>query len=424
MSRTASPRLVGYTALAALGLVGALALRRPELAALAAPFAAFLALGLQLDREPQLRVLFELDRERALENELVEAVLTLEAETAVERLETVLVLPPGLELAEGDNPLALRLRAGEERALELRLRCARWGSYTVGDVRVRARDALGLFTWERRVERPHRLRVFPAPERLLALLPPRETQVFAGNEVARTKGDGLEFADIRPFVPGDRMRSVNWRATARRGSLVVNEFHPERGADVILFLDSFAEVRTLDESTLDHAVRAAATLSDRYLERRDRVGLVTFGGILRWLAPGSGAAQRYRLIEAILETEIEFSYAWKDVNVIPARVLTPKALVLAITPLIDPRSVGALLDLRARGHDLAVIEVSPVPFVEPGRDEDDLLAHRLWLLQREELRARYEGLGVAVARWSDDTPLAAALEGVRAFRRHASLSRR
>jgi len=424
VTRRASPRVVAYAALAALGLLGALALRRPELAALAAPFAGVLALGLATTRPPELGLWLTVERERAIEGDELKTTIELNAGTAVERLELVLALPGGLETAEGENPVSVRLGADEERTLELTLRCDRWGSYELGDVYLRARDRLGLFFWEGRVRRPHRLRAYPSPERLQHMLEPLETQAYAGNQVARVKGDGLEFADTRLYVPGDRLRSINWRASARRGELIVNDRYPERNTDVIVFLDSFAEARTLEESTLDRAVRATATFAAMSLDRRDRVGLVTFGGVLRWLMPGSGLQQRYRLVDAVLETEVEFSYAWKDVNVIPARVLPPKALVVAVTPLLDPRSVGALLDLRARGYDLAVVEVSPVPFVEAGESETDQLAYRLWLLRRDELRSRFERLGVAVARWDDEAPLAAAVEGVRAFRRHALRGRR
>jgi uncharacterized protein (DUF58 family) len=238
------------------------------------------------------------------------------------------------------------------------------------------------------------------------------------------RAEGLEFADTRPFVPGDLVRSINWRATARRGSLVVNERHPERNADVVIFLDSLAEARASAQGTLEQAVRTAATLAGRFLERRDRVGLVTFGGFLRWLEPGSGLVQRYRLVDALLETGIELSYAWKDVNVIPARTLPPRALVIAVTPLLDERSIAALFDLRGRGHDLVVLEVSPEPYLEPGDDPSDALALRLWRLQRAELRASFERLGAAVATLGDDTALEEALEGVRAYRRHARLARR
>jgi uncharacterized protein (DUF58 family) len=241
--------------------------------------------------------------------------------------------------------------------------------------------------------------------------------------VARQKGEGLEFADLREFAAGDRVRSINWRASARRNVLVVNERHPERNADVILVLDTFADARAGGRSTLDLAVRATATLASRYLERRDRVGLVSFGGVVRWLTPGMGVGQRYRIVDALLASEIVFNYAWKDISVIPARMLPPQALVVAVTPLLDDRIVEALADLRARRYDLAVVEVSPAGFAMPGERESEQLAYRLWLLRREEIRARYARLGIAVATWSDDQPLDASLEGVRAFRRHAPLAR-
>jgi uncharacterized protein (DUF58 family) len=170
-------------------------------------------------------------------------------------------------------------------------------------------------------------------------------------------------------------------------------------------------------------VRAAATLAARHLARRDRVGLVTFGGVLRWLEPASGLVQRYRLVDALLQTGVEFSYAWKNVDIIPSRTLPPGALVLAVTPLLDERSIHTLLDLRARGHDLAVVEVSPERAVRPG-PVLDALAYRLWLLRRAALRARLARAGVAVARWEDDMVFDEAIEGVRAFRRHARLARR
>ena len=90
---------------------------------------------------------------------------------------------------------------------------------------------------------PNRLKVYPGGETLQHLLRPLETQAFAGSQVARTRGEGIEFADLRPFMTGDRVRRVNWRATARRGEPWVNEIHPERSADVVLFLDTFAEAR-------------------------------------------------------------------------------------------------------------------------------------------------------------------------------------
>ena len=353
MRRSADPRLHAYAAFAATALVAALALRRAELAAVAAPFALLVALGVAA-AAPDVRAWFELDRERALEQDELDATLTVRSASGVDRLEIGVPLPAGMEIVGGQNPVALHLGAGEERELQLRLRCTHWSSVELGHLWLRARDRIGLVRHEDRIDRRVQLKIYPRPERLRRLVAPAHTQAAIGSEVAPIRAEGLEFADTRAFVAGDRVRSVNWRATARRGSLVVNERHPERNADVVLFIDSFAEARQGQEGTLELAVRAASTLASRFLERRDRVGLVTFGGVLRWLEPGAGLVQRYRLVDALLETGVEFSYAWKDVNVIPARTLPPRALVVALTPLLDERSVTALVDLRGRGHDLVV----------------------------------------------------------------------
>jgi uncharacterized protein (DUF58 family) len=106
--------------------------------------------------------------------------------------------------------------------------------------------------------------------------------------------------------------------------------------------------------------------------------------------------------------------------VLPARSLTPQALVIALSPLLDERGMYALADLRRRGFDLAVVDLSPVPFV--GSSEGggpDPQALRLWRLWRETLHLRYQELGVAVTEWTGGESLERVVEEVRAFRRSA-----
>ena len=419
MTRAAAPKLGAYGGLAALGLLAALALRLPELVLFAAPFALVAAVGTLQVRAPRIGVEGELGRERALEGDVLDVVIRLEPGDGAEQVDVLLELPPGLEIEEGMNPTTLHLVEGEERDVPLRLRCARWGAFPVGRIHLRTHDGFDLFRHEAVIDRRRPLKVYPAQEDVRTLLRPSETQVFSGNHVARQKAEGIEFADIRQFVAGDRVRHVNWRATARRGELWVNEHHAERNADVVIFLDVFAEARRGGQSTLDPALRAAATLAARYLRQRDRVGFVSFGGMLNWLLPSTGARQLYRIVDAMLDTEIILSYAWRDLVVIPRRTLPPQALVLALTPLLDDRAATALLDLRARGFDLVVIEISPLELVAPPRGEAHELASRLWRLRRDAVRGRFERAGIPVAVWNDDSSLAVALEEVDAFRRHA-----
>jgi uncharacterized protein (DUF58 family) len=419
----ATAKLVGYAALAALGLLASLVLSRPELIALTAPFLLALVSGLALATTPRLAVAATVEPERVLEGDEATARVVLEAASPVDRLDVYLRLPPELEVLGGTNPVSLRLRAGERRELDVQLRTRRWGAHVLGPVYARASDPFGFLRWETVAEARPELRAYPREDVLRRILQPWETQVFSGNEVARRKGEGIEFADLRAWAPGDPVKRVNWRASARLGELYVNETHPERNTDVILFLDSFAEARAGEQSTLDFAVRATAALADAYVRRRDRVGLVGFGGVLRWLTPGGGTVQLYRIVDALLDTQIVLSYYWKDIDVIPRRTLPPNALVLALSPLLDGRSIGALLDLRARGFDVAVLDVSPVPFTQRPTDPSDSVAYDIWTLRRDALRHRLQRGGIAVAEWRAGDPLQLPLEEVRSFRRHVRLAR-
>ena len=175
MRRAGSPRLTAYAVLAGVGLLAALALRRPELAVLGAPFALVLAAGLRAGDAPGVEASFSLDDERVIEGEEAGASIVVRTDTAIDRLDLLLVLPAGVEVVDGADAVALRLAAGEERELRVGLRCARWGLYDVGALERRCRSFLLTGVWEQSGKRTQRLKAYP----------PRETQVFTGSEVAR-----------------------------------------------------------------------------------------------------------------------------------------------------------------------------------------------------------------------------------------------
>jgi uncharacterized protein (DUF58 family) len=425
VTRRPSARIAAYVGVAALALLAGLALGRPELAAVAAPLAVLVVAGLATASDPEVAAEVTVDRERALVDDQVTLQLTLRSADPVERLEVLVVVPPGMAGPDGTAgswAVAVRLAAGEERTLAVPLTCRRWGAYRLGQVHLRAHDRFRLFTWERQLDGQAVLKVFPVPDALRALVRPFETQVSTGSHVAAQRGDGIEFADLRPFLPGDRPRSINWRATARRGDLMVNQRHPERATEVVLFLDSFLDVRGPTGSTLDQAVGAAASLAAAYLRQRDRVGLVSFGGFVQWLQPGSGQAALYRLLDTLMETQVFATAAWKGIRHLPSRTLPAKALIVALTPLVDERGVAALFDLLARGYDLAVVDISPLTHAGRATGEWGELARRLWALERETLRHRYQRLGAAVVEWRDAMHLQQVLLEVEACRRRAGLA--
>jgi uncharacterized protein (DUF58 family) len=400
-----------YAALAATALVAALVTGRPQLAVLATPFALLVAVALAgepLALEGELR----LDRDRVLEGDRLRAMLAVENRGGGARVDVY--LPAAARLDSDSTPIGFSLARGERRELRFELAAERWGVHDVGPAIVRASDRLGAMTIDGPLGNATDVRVFAGVERLRSIVAPLRTRPVLGSQVSRERGEGIEFAELRPLAPGDRVRSINWRATARRRAPYVNVRHPDHSADLVLFLDTFAEAELAQEGTLDAAVRAAAALASTYLAQRDRVALVSLGGELSWLTGSPGARQLYRILDALFSSEVRPGFRWKGITHVPRRLLPARALVIALSPLLDERGISALLDLRARGYDLVVLEISPV-----GDARRDDLAFRLWRLQRDALRSRFETLGIPVAHWEHSrTGVELAIEEVITLRRH------
>jgi uncharacterized protein (DUF58 family) len=218
-----------------------------------------------------------------------------------------------------------------------------------------------------------------------------------GDHPARSAGDGVEFAGVRQYVAGDRQRSINWAATTRRGRLQVNTFAAERSQDVVLLVDATSDVGELGSTSVDHALRGALGVARTYLDARDRVGLVFFGARMRWLAPGLGHRQFFRLLDAIVVGRAGWS-SGNDIARLPRAALPPGAAVVAFSPLLDAKFVETLRDLRQRSFPVLVVDVLDAA-PRRARRRLDRLAERIWRMERQAIRFSLGELGVTVVNW-------------------------
>jgi uncharacterized protein (DUF58 family) len=246
-------------------------------------------------------------------------------------------------------------------------------------------------------------------------LVPAELLRRIGEHTGRAVGAGVEFAGIRPYVPGDQLRDVNRAVSIRRGQLHVNQRAAARAADLVVMIDAFGPVDDtagpVSERTLDLAVHGAAALVTAYLRVSDRAGLVVLGGLLRWLGPAAGDRQFYRIAEMMLAARYD-SFVTPDVGRIPRTALPPGTLVVVFSPLLDPRGFGAISDLRQRGFPLIVVDtLRDEP--PPGTRADARLALRLWRLDRTATRAGLQSLGIPVLSWDTGTELDSVLAPLR-----------
>ncbi len=261
--------------------------------------------------------------------------------------------------------------------------------------------------------------MLPRPEALRTLARPARPRQVVGVQPSPHPGEGLEFADLREYRPGDRLRSVNWRASARRPGLHVNDRHPDHSADVVLVLDSFTGFWGRDE-TLLLAVRATAALAEGYHGARDRIGLVGYGGTLRWILPGTGLTQYYKIVDTLIDTEIAVTETSRGADLLPPRSVPSQALVVGLSPLADERPLAFLLDLHARGYEVAAIQVLPTV---PDSDGTDVagLARRILQIRQRNVQRHLEKAGVPVVTWSDGVPLERPVQEVQQWRQRARL---
>jgi uncharacterized protein (DUF58 family) len=409
MTRSATAKLRTYVGVIGVSMFIGLGSGRLELIVVAAPFVVAIVMALSATTRPAIEVSLDLSTDRALEGDEIDVTIGVQSMARLDELEIGLVVPTAFESLVDHRSLSLNLSAGEVSRRSWRLRAVRWGAHRVGLVAVRVAGPGRLVTYEDVRDVRKNLSIYPGSDRIRTSIRPSDTGTYSGDYVARGAGDGIEFASVRPFVRGDSVRRVNWRVTSRTGSLHVNLAHPERDTDIVLFLDTFSDIDLHTGTTLDLAVRGAAAIAEYHLLHNDRVGLVSFGGMLRWLTASMGRTHTYRIAEFILDVNTTFSYAWKNIELLPPGTIPPSATVVAFSALVDSRAIRALADIGARGFSLAIINTLPEDQITPRPDPEGRLAYRVWKLQREMERDRFRNQGVPVVTWSGESTVEAAL---------------
>lgn len=345
---------------------------------------------------------------RAFEGDTLTVQLTVQASTATPPLELWHVLPEGVRCLAGSPRLLLALHPGEAQTFAHQLVCNRRGKYTFGRIYGRVHAGADLQPLLAEYDHRQTCTIYPRLTTLPRDFPPLRTHVSFGNYVSRAAGEGLEFAGIRQYSSGDRLRRVHWRTSLSRQQLYVNEYASERNADVVILLDTLVAFGNAYHNTLDVAVRAAASLAAHYLYHKDRVGLISYGGVSTWVPPALGQWQLYRILDTLLEARPHFSYLAKDLTLIPPRVLPPGALIFVLTTFLDMRIRAALHDLLARAFPLVLLVLSPASALpKPLRHGHAEAITRLWRLETEYRLHEFRRLGVPLFLQESDAPLEA-----------------
>lgn len=272
-------------------------------------------------------------------------------------------LPPALD-REG-SPQFVRWTEGGARWFEFPTVARVRGVIHIPAVHVRAATPLGLLILQLRIPAAATIECDPSPDRLEeGLRRVRELRAQQGRALVRVRGRASAFEQLREHVEGDEFRTIDWKASARRGNLTVREYRTERNREVMIYLDAGRRMGTRfrGESRLDVALDSALSLARVALEGGDRVGFVVFADQPVFeIAPRRGIAHFQHLYERVRHVSV----VPKESNLLAAlryhRARRRKrGFLLMMTDLADPLSAQRVLPAiasAARGHSMFFIAI-------------------------------------------------------------------
>lgn len=256
------------------------------------------------------------------------------------------------------------LKPRQQKLINYMLRPTKRGEYEFGAVRVYASTALGLIRRRYSFSQDEMLPVYPSflQMRKYELMAISNRLTEFGIKKIRRLGHSLEFEQVKNYVAGDDYRTINWKATARHGSLMTNMYTDEKSQHVYCVIDKSRAMKMPFEglSLLDYAINASLVLSNVALLKEDKAGLITIGDKLGSVVPADRRhIQMNKILEVLysektryLETNMELLYTTIR------RVLKQRSLVVFFTNF---ESLSALerqlpyLKRIARFHLLLVV---------------------------------------------------------------------
>jgi uncharacterized protein (DUF58 family) len=292
--------------------------------------------------------------------------------------------------------------------LEVGLRSERWGLRQLERPNVIATSVLGAY--RNQVASPGALAVSTLPLRdgFEAVDAVPRPAGLVGLHRSRRPGEGTELAGVRPFRTGDRLRRINWKVSARTRELHVTSTWSDRDTEVVILLDTGAEVGISEgidgrSSSLDTAVRAAASIAEHYLRHGDRVRLIDTGTTVGGVRAGSGRAHLRRILDVLVHADRRGRQ--QDENQLARRHrIRSDSLVLVLSPLLRKEMLGYIVTLVHSGCTVIAVDTLPPDVsdvIDPEEHDSKAwpLAWRIRLLERRAELDRLGDLGVPTVGW-------------------------
>ena len=329
-------------------------------------------------------------------------------------LEVMDEVPPNVEISEGSNHQVLSLEEGETKIIKYTLFLPVRGNKVIGPIKFRSIDSLGFFYKEWKVNEEMRIHILPRTEEMNKVnVRPSYTRNWLGNIQSQSIGIGSEFYALREYVPGDEIRKINWKATARYLNPITNQFEGEKSGDVVIVVDGYKKgnVGTVRNNTTKASIKAAASLATSILSDRNRVGLIVLGETLDWVYPRSGRDQLYKILSNLSNLKEGGMWKMEDMKWLIKRFFPNKSMIIFISPLMQPKITDTIIDICRKEFDVMVISPDPLKVEKSIVDDYNESAERILRMGRKNMIDTLWPYSIVID-WDPNEPLEASLEEV------------
>ena len=283
-----------------------------------------------------------------------------------------------------DLEFHLKMMKGERKVISYSLRPVKRGEYSFGAVNVMVSSPLGILSRRFRFSADKLVPVYPSylQMRKYELLAIHHRLTEAGIKKIRRIGQNQEFELIKEYISGDDFRTVNWKATARKNRLMVNQFQDERSQQVYSLIDKgrVMQMPFNGMSLLDYAINASLVISNIAVKKSDKAGIITFQDRVSTVLPAGRTNNQMATIQEVLYNqktaylETDYSSLYSTVR----RKISHRSLLLLFTNFESiyslQRQLPYLINL-AKQHLLVVIFFENTELTElTGQPASDLKA--------------------------------------------------
>jgi len=242
-----------------------------------------------------------------------------------------------VQLQERNFVLHTHINSGQQKQVRYTIRPLSRGVYTFGRLLCYGSSPLGLLARRWAFDAEEEVKVYPSVKylRQFQLWAQNDHKQFPGIKKIRRLGHSMEFEQIKDYVSGDDLRSINWKATARKNSLMVNHYADTRSQQVYCIIDEGRSMKMPFDglSLLDYAINAALLFLNVALTKQDKAGLISFAHNVKEIIPAEKTKlQMHRLYESLYRQTTRFEDSdFEALSTTIFRKITQRSFLLLFT---------------------------------------------------------------------------------------------